>query len=306
MSKGLKRALISLVAIGTLISAIMMACGRPSDDPNATPDPNAIPDPNATPEPTPTPIACPTGYIPVPPLAPFTTEPFCVAKYEMKESVINPNALIPSIPVSQPSGKPWLLNRNEAINACENVGNGYSLITNNEWMTIARNIEQVAENWSDREVGVGELNRGHFDNKPWGTLEASPDDNEACYGTDNRCSASHWLPERRTHRLSNGEVIWDFAGNASEWLRETIHHPGADKTTLEFPELDPEGQARFGPTDPTWGSWKGVGVIYGAEFKGVRRGGVYNGGLHAGIYAIDFGFPSDKLSGFRCIYKPPK
>lgn len=300
----------------------MMACGRTSSSPSASQtaepphdqngsDGNNDPtgDPTATPEPTPTPtpIACPTGYIPVPPLAPFTTEPFCVAKYEMKEFVINPNAYIPSIPVSQPSGKPWLLERNESRNACENVGQGYSLISNNEWMTIARNIEQVAENWSGREVGVGELNRGHSDSNPLEMLEASPDDHQACYGTLDGCSASHWLPQRLTHRLSNGEVIWDLAGNAYEWLREAIYHPGANKSVLEFPDLDPEGQALFGPTDPTWGSWKGVGVIYGADYKGVRRGGGYTANTHAGIYAIDFqSHPGTMKSGFRCIYKPPK
>jgi hypothetical protein len=36
----------------------------------------------------------------------------------------------------------------QAIIACRSMGAGYHLITENEWMTVARNIEQVSNNWS--------------------------------------------------------------------------------------------------------------------------------------------------------------
>jgi hypothetical protein len=40
------------------------------------------------------------------------------------------------------------MNQSEAIAACKSLGQGYHLVTNNEWMTIARNIESQGENWS--------------------------------------------------------------------------------------------------------------------------------------------------------------
>lgn len=39
-----------------------------------------------------------------------------------------------------------------AIDACKSMGEGYHLITNNEWMTIARNIEATSQNWSSGTV----------------------------------------------------------------------------------------------------------------------------------------------------------
>lgn len=59
---------------------------------------------------------------------------------------------------------------------------GYSLITNAQWQTIARNIEQVSANWSGGSVGAGSLNRGHSDSAPNNALAASTDD-DPCYDT---------------------------------------------------------------------------------------------------------------------------
>jgi len=38
---------------------------------------------------------------------------------------------------------------------------GYHLITNWEWMAIARDIEQVPENWTGGAVGSGMIKRGN-------------------------------------------------------------------------------------------------------------------------------------------------
>jgi len=45
------------------------------------------------------------------------------------------------------------LNQATAIRACQQMGSGYHLITNNEYMTIARNIEQQGENRTGGVVG---------------------------------------------------------------------------------------------------------------------------------------------------------
>lgn len=48
------------------------------------------------------------------------------------------------------------------------MGSGYHLITNDEWMTIARSIEATASNWSTRKVGQGNLWNGVSNNTTYG------------------------------------------------------------------------------------------------------------------------------------------
>lgn len=103
--------------------------------------------------------------------------------------------------------------------ACRDLGANYDLISNAQLQTIARNIEMVPSNWSSGIVGTGSLNRGHSDGAPAYTRAADVDvdDNNACANTDQTCSSTVWDSQRRRHKLSNGKVIWDFAGNAWEW-----------------------------------------------------------------------------------------
>lgn len=62
-----------------------------------------------------------------------------------------PGKSIVSMPGKYPIAE---INQAEAIDACMSMGNGYHLITNDEWMTIARNIEANPSNWSSGTVGV--------------------------------------------------------------------------------------------------------------------------------------------------------
>lgn len=44
-------------------------------------------------------------------------------------------------PVSVESGQPWRrIDQAQARTACSNLGTGYALISNEEWMTIARSV----------------------------------------------------------------------------------------------------------------------------------------------------------------------
>lgn len=166
---------------------------------------------------------CPANYIPVPhDVNVGTSQDFCVAKYEMKN--------VSSVATSQASGNPWVsitqVNSRStcsALNALNGVVNKYALISNEEWMTIARNIEQVHENWSPisgiQTAGLGVLARGHSDNSPSNSLAASTD-NDPYSGTGNSSAdaANAGWEQKRTLKLSNDEVIWDLAGNVYEWV----------------------------------------------------------------------------------------
>ena len=112
---------------------------------------------------------------------------------------------------------PWVnISQTDAITECSSLGPNYHLITNPEWMTIARNIETTGSNWSSGTVNNGAISIGHSDNSPGNSLAAGTD-NDGCFGTGQVCDDVTWDSQRRTHTLSNGEVIWDFAGNVWEW-----------------------------------------------------------------------------------------
>ena len=46
--------------------------------------------------------------------------------------------------------------------------------------------------------------------------------NNPCFYTGDTCDFNTWHIKRRTHELSNGEVIWDLSGGVAEWVRENF------------------------------------------------------------------------------------
>ena len=181
---------------------------------------------------------CNPGYVLVPGDAALgsRSSDFCLSKYEMKavldadSSPVDGKALgvaaaSTHTPQSRAQDLPWgAMNLATSISECASLGSEYHLVTNAEWMTVARNIESVPSNWSGGAIGNGHLNTGHSDgwaNAGQDFLAASTDDNDACFGTNNpNClnplDNDYW--QKRTHTLSNGEIIWDLAGNMNSWV----------------------------------------------------------------------------------------
>lgn len=143
---------------------------------------------------------CPTNFITVPGDTEYGTEPFCVMKYEAKN--------VDGKAISQAAGIPWGSRRqSQAITESNNACVGCQLMTEAQWMTIAKNIALVPLNWTTGVVGLGQIYSGN--SIPSG-LPKSADSG------DNTGTA------QRTLKLSNGETIWDFAGNVGEWTTGTI------------------------------------------------------------------------------------
>lgn len=251
--------------------------------------------------------ACPPGYIYVPPLAPYTTRNFCVMKFEAKKDAAG-------MPESVESGTPWVtINRTSAQQYCQALGHGYDLMSNNEWQSIARNIAAIPNNWSTNIVGSGQINVGHSDNSPANMLAATTDDNDSCYATEETCSSGQWNSQRRTHFLSNGNIIWDFSGNASEWVsKDMFASPGSSIEVASFVDGTYQ-QAHFGAllsticSSPAANAYCGMG--YGAitsSAGGVSRGGAYTM-ANSGIFYVNLSSnatTAQATTGFRCSFNP--
>lgn len=254
--------------------------------------------------------SCPTGYVGVPAMVPYTYRYFCVSKYEMKK---DPDG---NTPVAAPAGDLWVsVTRANARIACQGLGVNYDLISNEQWQSIVRNIASVASNWSSGTVASGALNNGHTDNTPNTQLDAVADDNDACSGTGQTCSSTVWDAQRRTHKLSNGNVIWDLGGNLAEWVTNdnTVNYT-TDTFISQITSGDRKQIAYGAATEticgtPAVGPYCGMGkgLFSGGDIGSMSRGGTYSVGTDAGIFTTDTrDQPANYWTdtGFRCVYVP--
>jgi len=322
--------------------------------------------------------ACPTGFVHVPGDSLYGTGDFCVMKYDAKcastadlttgiapahadacsgesggdyygtyknntagcycssansKNIVSVASGFPIAYIAQDDGT-----ANDAKSYCE--ANGWHLITNNEWMTIARNAEKLGSNWCDSNgTNCGftpgqsgkKLASGHNDNTneaaaggdTGSAIIASTDDSQACYGTttngSNTCGGTG--SQKRTLTLSNGEVVWDMAGNVWQWTDNTVlRKDQPDSATSGTPDvgfgwtdfssgsttriLVNNGQsASMGydvvrPSNATWNANQGVGRIYtysdvndtNSTVCAFRRGASWGGSTGAGVFTLYLNF----------------
>ena len=245
--------------------------------------------------------------------------------------------------VSVASGYPIAnITQTNSITRCAAVtvaGGAAHLITNNEWMTVARNAEAQAGNWSLGSVGSGYLFAGHNDNAPALAAVASTTDtgNNACAytDTDGTTEAPANCPtntanntsgtagnQKRVLTLSNGQYIWDIPGNVWEWTNDTIQ--GKDQPTSgtpgfnwrEFTALTTYGTLTYDKVRPlatAYDATYGVGRIYSdgtvsnTTVYGFLRGGTWPGTSSTGAFTLILsGTPggTNNTIGFRCASDP--
>jgi formylglycine-generating enzyme required for sulfatase activity len=174
-------------------------------------------------------------------------------------------------------------------------------------MTIAQNVLSVNSNWDNgagvHAVGTGYIYSGHNDNVPANAIEASPDDTNGYYGTGNVAPSN----QRRTLTLTNGEVIWDMAGNVLDWTNATIAgntQPGlTGEVAYAWKQWNNGLLIQNGlPTNsmPTsigiagvsgWSSTQGIGQLYSNYGETIAhaflRGGSWGDSSHAGVLYLD-------------------
>ena len=256
---------------------------------------------------------CPTGFIPVCGNPVLGTSDFCVMKFEAK----NAN----SVATSQAAGTPWARTSGQAYSSCNSLTESsfdgdFALISNREWMTVARAIEAVASNWSGGVVGSGHLARGHSDGFPASYLAVTDEDDPwDGTGQDGTEEAGSGQEQRRTHTLPSGDVVWDFAGNRPEWVdwddtdAAYTSGPTAGLTegTKEF-SAPLEGELTTNDVRPrgSYTSDQSVGAwIYSSGGQGAVRGIHGLGAVgESGIFMLHLGIERGDSYGLRCVYLP--
>ena len=307
----------------------------------------------------------PNGWVVVPGSSTYSTSDFLVMKYEAKcaanssptvglttpdssyhtysDSGGNCTAALGKQVVSVASGYPIAnVSQTTSIARCASITVGATnahLITNNERMTIARNAEAQASNWTLGAVGSGYLFAGHNDNSPALALPASTTDtgNNACAYTDTAgtTEAPAGCPtntanntsgtagnQKRVLTMSNGSYIWDIAGNVWEWTNDTIQ--GKDQPTgatpgfnwREFTALTTYGTLTYDkvrPANALYDATYGMGRIYSdgtvsnTTIYAILRGGYWFNANYAGAFASHLAFTPGTTGhgvGFRCASDP--
>jgi formylglycine-generating enzyme required for sulfatase activity len=268
---------------------------------------------------------CPDGYVPVPGNTLYGTSSFCVMKYEAKVDVDDGDtgletpscdtgnedySAITSTVKSTAEDTPLVnVNLCAAKQLCEN--SQAHLITNEEWMTIARNIERQPENWTGGQVGSGVIKRGNV---------AEYESCEGCYNPSLEIDFGTDRNELAKLVLSNGSKIWDFSGNVEEWndtiiQRQYQPQPSGSKDWFEgeITDYGIKGRKAYTPLNLDYNIDHGIGYMYSSYISGdsleraVLRGGGWYHGSNAGPFAVYLSNTPgyrDSDFGFRCSVVP--
>ena len=286
------------------------------------------------------PTKCSEWFIPVPGNEDFWQPGFCVAKYEMgyddnltiQTADANRSSVLYSTwktIVSKPLKYPIAtITQQQAITACNSIWNWYHLITNNEWMTIARNIEANKNNWSSWIVWNGWLYR-------WITNETNSGTSLGCATANSSWShikpyvstslstdttkwwSSKWsdCDSKRQHKLSNWEIIWDLAWNVWEHVNKanTIDWSNYANWTNWDPCSVTDGvyewtacsDKKFWPSNTSWNSAQWMWKVWDYDWTIFLRGAGANRGADAGLFALGLDRAAGgqyRYVGFRCAF----
>ncbi|MFA4834201.1 MAG: hypothetical protein WC619_05165, partial [Patescibacteria group bacterium] len=208
---------------------------------------------------------CGDGFVWVTGSAKYGTLPgFCVAEKKTRNDI---NEIIANV------------SQGEAQLACQALGTGYHLISENEWLTIAENIIKLGANDTDEDVLGLQLATG---------LPAQAGE----------------IASTTAYTLVNGNMVYELAGQAGEWTNETITGKGCPELSGDgwqeyYNVLDYKGLA-IAPPYYLNNADNNIGKIKIGSSEETLRGFVRGVG---GIYSLDLSYAPTAAGeniGFRC------
>ena len=230
--------------------------------------------------------------------------PFIYTTWDLDRCSVTPGErLIVSTAEGMPVANTSLEN---ARNHCSALGSNYHLITNEEWMTIARNLEQQPNNWTGGSVGSGKIKVGNTGTSVGGYFLGGSQASAIPVVWDG-VNYTNYKPlidfvgvnSSRSKRgqdssarlvLSTGDEVWDFSGNMLEYVNKTLPGGQLPQTQenhrgrwVEFFQLTSKGVLNavdLLPSNEGWGYNQGVGQILAnwvisGDVLFLRGGGAY-------------------------------
>ena len=203
-------------------------------------------------------ITCPEVTLPCGTVVPsFKVGKYLASKNKDGQIVVN-------------GGKPWVRHSyDEARSAYEAAG--YKLITETQWLALAWDISQQDCNWTKGKVGKGKVFRGLHK----GTVSCA----QVADFVSPRKS------ERRTLTLSNGEEIFDLAGNIWEWVFDDVQGDADGVVRNGVKAESPTLTAAPYPSEKKGMGYRGSGAYMRGEFVPIR-GGSWSVAASSGVFAL--------------------
>lgn len=188
-------------------------------------------------------------------------------------------------PISTPSAAPWVnIDYHQARATALRAG--LALLTETQALAIAWNVAQQDINWTGGKVGEGQLYQGL---RKGNVSAAQPGNYESADPEERR-----WL------QFSNGEQIYDVAGNAFSWIEDDIHGDENGIVARRFEAADISLQAPYGIREKGMG-WRPDGA---RDWSGLAllRGGCWDSESYAGAFYLVYDWPGYRVGsvGFRC------
>ena len=218
---------------------------------------------------------CDDGFIWVEGSAKYGTMPgFCVMADEAKFADMDGDGIAEMNMIVDLEGPAWdSMTQGEAKLTCESLGNGYHLISENEWMTIADSIIKVVENDMDFELEGLQL------------------------------TASSSTATSSVQKLANGNMIYGISGGLGEWTDKIVTRAGVPTPlTNDWQEYYAvEDYRGFNIIPPYfYSSENGIGMIKTGDNESNIRGFVR--GIN-GVFSLDISnspVVASSTIGFRC------
>ncbi len=193
---------------------------------------------------------------------------------------------VDGLAVVSPTEKPWVeIDYPTARAVCALAGG--ALITELQYLAIAFDIVGQGINWTGGKVGEGTVFQG------------------LCWDNVDEAQAGDFEPsnteERRWHQLSNGERVFDFAGNAYSWVVDDVQGNADGLVAEPFASDSPSITTAPYPSMANGMGWR---PDAGRNWSGhaLMRGGCWGDEDDAGVFYLNRAYPGHRYGnvGFRC------